>query len=771
VGIISDREFGTNDDSNIADKYKEEINYDNVLGNNGKVASAYGSLMHQMFSSQCPTSTAPREFKNTIGRCFPSFSGYGQQDSQEFVGTLLDGLQEDLSRIHKKPYIEIPDSTDEMIGDPEAIAKLAAENWKIYKARNDSVIADLFAGTYKSTLICPVCDKVSIKFDPFNNLTLQLPIENLWIKTIQYFPLYSPPVDIEVEMDKNGSIHDLKKYISQRVYVEASKLMAAETYRGKFFKIHDDKDSVSEAINAKNDECAIYEIEDVPTNFPAPKKKRSMLGDEFDDIPDWKSPIAEKMIVPVFHRYPLDNRYGQPRYKIFAQPNFILLTSEEARDFDVIQQKCISQAQNMTDRDLFEGLEPESDEGSNSTQEDTDMITASDAESNAASKVHIESVDGEEGLVDISMKNDETVSVVPDNISVEEQRKKLFGKKPSMFDPTTFISDDLRDIFKIKYFKDSMNVVPSGWNSLKDESEYPLVKSRIPQPPFSPASSVASEPHGFQAPGEEVSSDEDEISVVPLEHVYVGNQQVEAESEEDLPSVIGRPAYSNTHKSKTYSRKGKKTVGYSSVDSEEPQQDAGPLIRLSEGIILDWEKLAYERYFQDPKDDVGMFGGHRTFEIDQHPLLPDPELRAKQNARRTRRARGISLDDCLNELSKKEILSENDAWYCPRCKEHRRASKEMQLWKTPDILIIHLKRFSANRISRDKIDALVDFPTEGLDLTQRVGLHEDGKPALYDLFAVDNHYGGLGGGHYTANAKNFLNNKWYSYDGMYFHTV
>jgi hypothetical protein len=68
-------------------------------------------------------------------------------------------------------------------------------------------------------------------------------------------------------------------------------------------------------------------------------------------------------------------------------------------------------------------------------------------------------------------------------------------------------------------------------------------------------------------------------------------------------------------------------------------------------------------------------------------------------------------------------------------------------------LVVHLKRFSHTRTWRDKIDALIDFPLKGLDLTERVlsihghsELSEDEKP-IYDLFAVDNHYGGMGGGH------------------------
>ncbi len=35
---------------------------------------------------------------------------------------------------------------------------------------------------------------------------------------------------------------------------------------------------------------------------------------------------------------------------------------------------------------------------------------------------------------------------------------------------------------------------------------------------------------------------------------------------------------------------------------------------------------------------------------------------------------------------------------------------------------------------------------------------------IYDLYAISNHYGGVGGGHYTAYGKNSLNGKWYSFN-------
>lgn len=41
------------------------------------------------------------------------------------------------------------------------------------------------------------------------------------------------------------------------------------------------------------------------------------------------------------------------------------------------------------------------------------------------------------------------------------------------------------------------------------------------------------------------------------------------------------------------------------------------------------------------------------------------------------------------------------------------------------------------------------------------------KPLYYDLYAVSNHFGGLGGGHYTAYGKNFHDNEWYHFDDSF----
>ena len=130
---------------------------------------------------------------------------------------------------------------------------------------------------------------------------------------------------------------------------------------------------------------------------------------------------------------------------------------------------------------------------------------------------------------------------------------------------------------------------------------------------------------------------------------------------------------------------------------------------------------------------------------------------------------GISIYDCISWFSQEETLTGNDKWYCSRCKEHQNALKKMELYRAPEFLIIHLKRFSHQRasiFSSRKIQEFIDFPVEGLDLSNYVLQSGDnsGNKLVYDLYAVSNHYGSLNGGHYTAFAQNPINKRWYEFD-------
>lgn len=47
---------------------------------------------------------SPGEIKRTVGKFKSQFSGYDQQDSQELLAFLMDGLQEDLNKVHSAKW-------------------------------------------------------------------------------------------------------------------------------------------------------------------------------------------------------------------------------------------------------------------------------------------------------------------------------------------------------------------------------------------------------------------------------------------------------------------------------------------------------------------------------------------------------------------------------------------------------------------------------------------------------------------------------------------
>lgn len=186
------------------------------------------------------------------------------------------------------------------------------------------------------------------------------------------------------------------------------------------------------------------------------------------------------------------------------------------------------------------------------------------------------------------------------------------------------------------------------------------------------------------------------------------------------------------------------------------------VIRQGEGIIIDWRLKKAQELFGVSKSSLSSssFSSSTKSDINEDAWkdiedLGDPNAEADKKER----DKQITLMDCLDEFTKEEELSEEDLWYCPRCKEHQRASKKFDIWNLPEIMVVHLKRFSHTRTLRDKLDIFIDFPMESLDMTDRVlSIKNPSEVAeedrlIYDLYAVDNHFGGLGGGH----CKSYIN--------------
>eukprot|EP01094_Clydonella_sp_ATCC50884_P025313 TRINITY_DN6606_c0_g1_i1.p1 TRINITY_DN6606_c0_g1~~TRINITY_DN6606_c0_g1_i1.p1 ORF type:complete len:883 (+),score=340.54 TRINITY_DN6606_c0_g1_i1:317-2650(+) len=160
----------------LQELWRRDLHRRTEFGARGELAKSYAQLMEQLWVGKNGTvsaTVAPRSFKRAIGKFAPQFSGYQQHDAHELLGTLLDGLHEDLNRVRRKKYFEIPDSN----GRPDGV--VADECWEgIRTHREQSCVIDLMYGQLRSQTMCSTCSAISTRFDMFNCLQLPLPLES-----------------------------------------------------------------------------------------------------------------------------------------------------------------------------------------------------------------------------------------------------------------------------------------------------------------------------------------------------------------------------------------------------------------------------------------------------------------------------------------------------------------------------------------------------------------------------------------------------------------
>lgn len=233
--LANTREFR---DYFLSATFQGELNRENPLGMHGELAVAFAVLASWLWSGK-QRSFAPARLKSLISIKAPQFTGFAQHDAQEFMAFLLDGLHEDLNRIHNKPYVERVESA----GRPDSV--VADESWSNYKLRNDSIVVDLFQGQYKSTVICPKCHKVSISFDPFLYLTVPLP-KRQRVFVVQFFSLdpQSTPVKLRVRLNHDAKVQDLKEEIFKKTNVSPKNLHVLEVYNRRIYKVYGKEESL-----------------------------------------------------------------------------------------------------------------------------------------------------------------------------------------------------------------------------------------------------------------------------------------------------------------------------------------------------------------------------------------------------------------------------------------------------------------------------------------------------------------------------------------------
>ncbi|TPX36937.1 hypothetical protein SmJEL517_g00918 [Synchytrium microbalum] len=150
--------------------FQADLNPDNPLSiSKGEVATEFSHLLCRLHQGKTPF--VPKEFRAVLQKYSGErFDDFQHHDSHEFLAFLLDNLHEDVNKVKKKPYIELPDYPDTT---PDAV--IAQEFWNAHVKRNQSPVVELFHGMYRSRVTCLDCGKASVKFDVHQELTLEIP--------------------------------------------------------------------------------------------------------------------------------------------------------------------------------------------------------------------------------------------------------------------------------------------------------------------------------------------------------------------------------------------------------------------------------------------------------------------------------------------------------------------------------------------------------------------------------------------------------------------
>ncbi|XP_022526596.2 ubiquitin carboxyl-terminal hydrolase 11 [Astyanax mexicanus] len=679
-----------------------ELNFTNPLGMKGEIAEAYADVIKQMWSGR-HYSVVPRIFKTKVGHFASQFLGYQQHDSQELLSFLLDGLHEDLNRVKNKEYIELRDAD----GRPDQ--EVAEEAWRNHRRRNDSVIVDTFHGLFKSTLVCPECQKVSVTFDPFCYLSVPLPISKERVMEVFFVSLdpLSKPVQHRVVVPKAGKVIDLCTALSQATNIPASQMVVADVFNHRFYKIYQVDESLSCILD--RDDIFVYEL------------SSSCVDEE-----------EEEVLLAVYMRersHYRDYGSGGSNYStsLFGHPLLMALPQSQCTRDALYQVFLQRLARYVRQPDPAEEVEEEEEEEENGEDNDEEEelyrnqpngVSGDDIEEDSETAGPSNRVEQpQENTHDVTEDSEEAGT----SNTVEQSQENTHG--------------------------DEQNNAQSepGSNGAEEEKTEEEESS-------SEQDRGSSTEEGQSAGGSTDTNSQDAADGEQGAAEASGKEEEEDEEEKDDAEPIAQVNKKAVNRRRCAEKKQKPLFIIQAVNSngttERGMADGGNTLSLSSPlyVAIDWDPDMKKKYYNESEAE--------RYDKDQSMKVPQQHTT-------------VQLQECIELFTTVETLEEENPWYCPTCKKHQLATKKLDLWSLPEVLIIHLKRFSYTKYSREKLDSIVEFPLRCLDfsgcLLRKTGTDSE-PPSRYDLIAVSNHYGGLRDGHYTSYAQNKDNGRWYYFD-------
>lgn len=759
--------------------------YENSLVENEQ-KSSYGSFRKSSFTSStigyphggmnATSVVCPRTFKYILGKHAEQFIGYNQHDSQELATYLLDALHEDTNRISKKPYVEKPEQKPE-----ESDEEAGSRAWDLHLKREDSRVVENFVGQVKSRVECPRegCGRISTTYDPFMYLSVPLPGATDRVITVTYVEMYASLQSenherkrrLTLELSKTSKIDDLKALVASKVNDEYSSakiqitvspkdLVAVDVWRKSVYTWFNENHDISKiSDSAVNDEDGtfVFHVASAVSIRAQIKTTRDVESEYIEDTvgPSDVSPSTfnDRLVLDVETSRSLDETWEE-KLSFFLQ--------NQTQIVNLLKSRHTSHENRLN----FHG----------NVMNFIDQCYQTAEVKAALDNARVQG----EGKLNVPTSADDrhtemsAIAVDEGTISIEE----LCKQNSSFNNIRSFYDLAVLEYCMMKFHQQSMSIFNERREQNKDGG---LVEVLFYEPTsFSSSSNISAGP-GILKISPSLTVYEFRKLLAKEYGIYFqksnrGVRRNEA-CDDDLcmkepKSIIDQEDDEAAALSifctvpLTYSNKGERpgshSRDYRRLGSIELEKKTSMISYQTKFALPN--KDGEKEYVLDIVGHMGTinvyFDQKGTFNLDIWSYIrhskPENEGTVKD---------AITVYDCIKKHCQLEQLEETEMWYCSNCKEHVQAWKQEHLYRTPPILIIHLKRFhySAMTHRRDKIDTFVQFPLKGLDLRDDVMFWRDGEEPIYDCYAISNHFGGLGGGHYTAYALND-ENEWCNFD-------
>ena len=719
--------------------YQSFVNKDNPIGSGGEIVEKYSQLINHIWYGDRDY-ISPIQFKNAFGKMYTAFSGSRQQDTQEFISYLLDSLHEDLNKVLKKPYIEEKDLPPNL--SDEEIFKIKKD---IYLCRNQSFIADLIYGFYKSTVFCPEknCNNITKSFEPFNMITLSL-VNEFELRKIEEFK--------EEENKKLGIKELTVTFVPFKI-----------NYKPLCFKVRIKKDTDVFTFKKKIETITrfnlnTFEIYKIQGNEYTPMKSDMYLMEDF--------------------------LKGEKRLHLIQIPPYVF--GKKLDCFDAIHSRLLGDMDSFfLEEEKYEGndLYKEYNKKEKKAKTDDDLKLSKGNTSSMLIEANENGLTEEKNVNNSDEKLNNEIAINTNKINTTDDLK-LTSKKLEQNDDIEMKDETLHldksDWVKAEFYNYSYST-PNGKGKKKSPKEERIAMPRIIyiNKNWSNAQlydCIIDMLEGTRADLDEIKK----LWFTDLKAITTNLDQVHKSKAANIyeqfdnltvhPLMVEYLRYYNFEKENIMKKGDKHENSIFIYDPEEFKikqiiEEAEKKGNSKDEIELLFKIIWKENLADDYKDGVRPKNLEKSDKLEEilkvqkedEFLKKNNMTKAEKDSKNTKNKK-LNLDELLTNFNQIEKLSKDNEWFCPKCKKLQLADKKMEIYSISEIVIIHLKRFRNNR----KIENIVDFPIEGLDLTKY--LPNQNEKYIYDLFAVANHVGGLQGGHYYAYCKNCKDGEWYEFN-------